>query len=192
MKKIFKKGLIVLLVSFIIFPPNSFLAFAQNKQTLNTQKIIFYINENRAQHNLPPLKENPLLSQAAFAKNSDMLQNQYFDHIAPSGKKWFAFILESGYRPEVAGENLAKGFQDEKELVEAFMNSPSHRENILNAKFEEIGISVVGNDNFVTIYFARKEASFILSNDLQQGFISYLHAFIEKVIQTSFYLLLYK
>ena len=193
MKKIILKSRFLLLGLVLTLAVQSpVLVLAQKEGYLEASKIIFYINKERNTYNLPPLKENLLLDQAAFEKNLDMQKNHYFDHVSPSGKKWLYFILNSGYKPEIAGENLAKGFGSEREIVEAFMNSPSHRQNILNPDFKEIGVSVLQDHNLLTVYFARQQSPSIFESNLKGDFRFYLQSFLKEIIQTSLYLLSFK
>jgi uncharacterized protein YkwD len=113
---------------------------------LNTEnikkEIITISNQERSAKNAGILYENPVLNQAAQNKLNDMFEKNYWDHTGPSGETAWDFISLHGYRYEVAGENLARGFSDPREVVNAWMKSPTHRENILNYKFQEIGIAV--------------------------------------------------
>ncbi len=107
-------------------------------------KIIFYTNQARLQYQLPPLKENNLLQQAAQNKLSDMVKNQYFDHVSPQGVSARDVIDSGGYKFIAIGENLALGgYSDEADLVNAWLASPGHRENILSKNYTEIGVAVV-------------------------------------------------
>lgn len=106
-------------------------------------RIIELTNQERAKNNLPPLQENSALDKAAQAKAANMFAEDYWAHFAPSGKTPWDFILGSGYSFSFAGENLAKNFQTNEGVVIAWMNSPSHRENIVSVKYKDIGIAVV-------------------------------------------------
>lgn len=109
---------------------------------IEKQKIIELTNIERAKLNLPSVRENIELDQAAEAKSANMFTENYWAHFAPSGKSPWDFMTGAGYRFTFAGENLAKNFQDSDSVVVAWMNSPSHRENIVNGKYKEIGIAV--------------------------------------------------
>ncbi len=111
--------------------------------SIDQQRLIELTNQKRAESSLPPLKENSLLDQAAQAKAANMFAEDYWAHYAPSGKDPWGFINASGYRFSYAGENLARSFNTSDEVVNAWMASPSHKENIVNAKYQEIGIAVV-------------------------------------------------
>lgn len=110
---------------------------------LNAQAIIEDTNRERAKNGLPPVVENSALDQAALAKAKNMFEEDYWAHFSPSGKDPWGFILSSGYKFSYAGENLARNFYNSQDVVTAWMNSPSHRDNILNSRYEEIGIAVV-------------------------------------------------
>jgi len=102
-------------------------------------------NGDRVSNNLPVLKINPELVAAAQAKANDMAARGYFAHVAPDGTDPWHWFAEAGYAFDYAGENLAIDFSDSGDVEKAWMNSPTHRENILSAHFTEIGIaSAVG------------------------------------------------
>lgn len=106
-----------------------------------TKTTLFNLtNQTRIISGLPPLKENPKLTQAAYLKAKDMLEKDYFSHFSPEGlSPWYWFKL-AGYDYSVAGENLAIGFLDTKEVYQAWLESPSHKTNLLNEKYQEVGI----------------------------------------------------
>ena len=103
-------------------------------------------NRARLAANIPALRENALLDAAAQAKANDMVANHYFAHVSPSGiSPWF-WIDEAGYSYAAAGENLAVDFLDSADVTNAWLNSPTHRENIMNANFTEIGMATAQGD----------------------------------------------
>ncbi len=105
--------------------------------------VIDLTNQKRAEAGLSPLKYNPKLADAARRKASDMFIKNYWAHNSPDGTKPWAFVLAAGYNYLHAGENLARDFNNPNTVVDAWMASPTHRENLLNARFTEIGIAVV-------------------------------------------------
>ncbi len=110
---------------------------------LNSSEIIELTNQERVSNKLSPLKENEILNKIAEKKIEDMSENQYFDHISPLNKKIDDLIQEYNYEYIGVGENLAMGnFKNEQEIVDGWMNSPGHRENILSFGFKEIGVAV--------------------------------------------------
>jgi hypothetical protein len=111
---------------------------------LTVKGVVDETNRQRREAGLPELVQNARLHQAAELKVKDMFDGQYFDHISPSGNGPSHFARQAGYRYVIIGENLALGnFKDDVALVEAWMNSQGHRENILNAQYQEIGVAVM-------------------------------------------------
>lgn len=98
-------------------------------------------NEDRAKNNVAPLKENKLLVKAAKLKAEDMATYGYFAHTSPDGKTPWYWLDKVGYQYLKAGENLAVNFSESKNVEEAWMNSPSHYENIIKKDYTEIGIA---------------------------------------------------
>ena len=90
---------------------------------------------------------------AARAKLFDMLKQDYFDHRTPDGRQPWAFMQAAGYAFQSAGENLAKGFDNERDLQRAWMKSRGHRANILNPLFTEIGVADA--NGVVVVMFGR-------------------------------------
>ncbi len=105
--------------------------------------VIEETNKERSAIGRSALSENQLLNRAAKAKLEDMFRRQYFDHISPDGKGPADLAKDASYSYIAIGENLALGnFKDDQALVQAWMDSPGHRENILHPGFSEIGVAV--------------------------------------------------
>ncbi|MGC9599566.1 MAG: CAP domain-containing protein [Minisyncoccia bacterium] len=98
-------------------------------------------NQARAAADLPALRESGLLDAAAQEKANDMVTNNYFAHTSPSGLTPWYWFQNVGYQFAVAGENLAVDFADSSDVTNAWLNSPEHRANIMNAGFSEIGMA---------------------------------------------------
>lgn len=109
---------------------------------LTSEQILTQTNQLRAQKNLPPLVENPLLDNAAKAKAKDMLAQDYWNHINPQGKTPWQFVREAGYEYQTAGENLALNYMSAESVIAAWRNSPTHNLNQMNPSYSQIGISV--------------------------------------------------
>jgi uncharacterized protein YkwD len=126
----------------------SYVEEAGLKNTKTTAKIsidgiIYYTNIERKKAGLNPLTKNTKLNASAGEKVDDMFSDQYFEHTSPNGKTAADLVKSQGYGFQVVGENLALGvFQTDQTLVQAWMNSPTHRANILNAKYTEMGAAV--------------------------------------------------
>lgn len=110
---------------------------------VDQKRLIELTNQERVKKGLPQVRENEALDKAAALKAQNMFSENYWAHFAPSGKTPWDFILGSGYRFTYAGENLAKNFYESSDVVSAWMASQTHRDNLLNSKYEDIGIAVV-------------------------------------------------
>ena len=102
--------------------------------------IIDLTNQERSADTLQPLQHNSVLDAAATLKAKHMAENEYFAHFSPDNVSPWHWFREAGYQYVHAGENLAIHFSDSDEVVDAWMNSPTHRENIMNGQFMEIGV----------------------------------------------------
>ncbi|MFH1705897.1 MAG: CAP domain-containing protein [Patescibacteria group bacterium] len=128
------------LISFIALLRPGVLGYSSD---ITPERVIQLTNDERIRRGLKPLKNDASLNEAALRKAGDMFAFDYWAHQSPSGREPWSFLKEVGYDYRVAGENLARDFYDADSAVEAWMKSQTHRENILNPKFSEIGISVV-------------------------------------------------
>jgi len=113
---------------------------------ISAQRVLALTNEVRQQYNLPIVQGDSLLDKAAQEKAQDMLENKYFDHFSPTGISPWYWIDKSGYDYYYAGENLAMNFLDSEEVIDGWLNSPSHKENLLNKDYKDIGIAVLSGD----------------------------------------------
>lgn len=106
--------------------------------------VVKYTNLERQKAGLADLQVNAKLNASAELKAKDMLAKQYFEHVSPSGRDIADLAGEAGYAYLLIGENLALGnFENDADLVAAWMASPGHRENILNSRYKEIGVAVL-------------------------------------------------
>lgn len=118
----------------------SVLGFASS---ISPTEIVNLTNQKRLENGLNSLQINPILNEAAQRKAADMFAFNYWAHTSPSGRDPWSFFQEAGYKYVYAGENLARDFMTSPAVVEAWMNSSSHKENLLNGKYKEIGVAVV-------------------------------------------------
>ncbi|OGG86178.1 hypothetical protein A2392_01820 [Candidatus Kaiserbacteria bacterium RIFOXYB1_FULL_46_14] len=102
--------------------------------------VIEETNASRAREQLPTLGRSAELDEAARLKAENMAAEGYFSHWSPEGVSPWHWFEEVGYNYTHAGENLAVHFTDSTAVVEAWLNSPSHRANILNEHYTEMGI----------------------------------------------------
>jgi len=131
---------LIALLFIVYFPKTIFFA------DLTKTALINLTNQERSTLGVSTLAENSTLDQAAYEKAKDMLSSDYFSHWSPTGVSPWYWFKKAGYSYKMAGENLAIGFLDSEEVVNAWLNSPSHRENLLNSNFREIGIAVLSGD----------------------------------------------
>jgi uncharacterized protein YkwD len=124
-------GLIIVIASVVA--ANDSRAYGISQDAIITQT-----NQNRASQLIP----DSILTKAAQAKADDMASKGYFSHMSPTGKSPWSFIKDQNYRYKVAGENLAVYFTDTQTLVNAWMNSPSHKQNIINPQFTHTGVGI--------------------------------------------------
>ncbi len=137
----------------------------QEKRELSKERIIYYINQERLGYGLIELKQNDLLDQIALIRVQDMIENDYFEHI--NQKEFESISNQLNYNFLLLGENIAKGyFSNNRTLVNAWLNSPSHRENILNKDYQETGVAIKDYENgkMVVQIFALPTYSSFLQN----------------------------
>lgn len=120
------------------------------------QAVVNLTNEERAKNGLQPLQIDYELSRVARDKSLDLYTNQYFDHNSPVYGSPFDMMRAYGISYRTAGENIAKGQRTPEEVVNAWMNSPGHRANILNGNFTHIGVGYIENGHHWTQMFIGK------------------------------------
>lgn len=104
--------------------------------------LVELTNGSRIDVNAGNLAVNPLLVISAQMKAEHMAKNGYFAHDSPTGESPWYWFGQSGYKFLYAGENLAVHFVDSEDVHRAWMASVTHRANILNPNFTEIGIGI--------------------------------------------------
>lgn len=114
---------------------------ATTTDTVFVSNVVALTNKDRVANGLPELTINTKLSDAAYEKALDMIDNNYFAHVSPAGKTPWYWMEQEGYNYIYAGENLAINFKTPEATQTAWMNSPSHRENILSTNYKEIGVA---------------------------------------------------
>ncbi len=116
------------------------LAFATE---MSPNNLLTITNQHRASNDGQPLQINSKLTEAAQRKAQDMAQRNYWSHTTPDGEQPWVFVDQVEYRYIKAGENLAYGFLTSEQTINGWMNSPSHRENMLDNSFSEVGFGFV-------------------------------------------------
>lgn len=137
MLKRFRTILLGAVVFSLVFAPQG-VAFAS---PITKANIVELTNKERIKAGLPILWSNHKLNLAAQNKANDMMAKGYWEHYH-DGKSPWDWMHEAGYEFKAAGENLAIDFLEVEPMVKAWMDSPSHRQNILNPNFKEIGVGV--------------------------------------------------
>ncbi len=124
----------------------------------NTEReVVRLVNIERQKAGLAPLKIDSKLCQIAKLKSEDMKKKGYFSHTSPTYGTPFDMLKQFNVTYKTAGENIAKGQKDAKAVVDAWMNSPGHRKNILSKSFTHIGVgNVKGSSNYWTQLFISK------------------------------------
>lgn len=138
-------------VSYLIYLPRT-IYFAD----ISSISLIKLTNQGREALGFGPLTENSQLNKAASLKAQDMIAQDYFSHQSPEGKSPWYWIKSANYDYQYAGENLAIGFLDSEEVYQAWNNSSSHKANLFNPNYQDIGITVLkgdfqGNETYVVV-----------------------------------------
>ena len=110
---------------------------------ITPEEIVELTNSEREEYGLSPLLLNMSLNEAARRKAADMFAFDYWAHKSPSNREPWDFFQEVEYDYIYAGENLARDFSTPEAVVAAWMMSPSHKDNIINGQYQEIGVAVV-------------------------------------------------
>lgn len=136
-----KISLLVLTVLFAINIP--VFAVAGTTPPVNPsyeQKVVELVNVERQKNGMPSLYYDPAISDVARTKSQDMAVNNYFAHNSPTYGMASDMLLKFGITWSAWGENIASGQDTPESVVSAWMNSPSHMENILSPNFTLIGV----------------------------------------------------
>ena len=128
-------------------------AFAENRtlprttetfvesSTLTVEDLVASMNRERIARGLRPFRLNQALCLAAADRVRDMLAKHYFNHVSPTGRDPFSWVDRRGYDYTDIGENLAVGYLTAEDVVDGWMHSAGHRENLLRSAFAEVGIA---------------------------------------------------
>jgi len=128
----------------------------ENQVSSEIMSLLNLVNLERQKYNLAELKLDLNLSEVAFDKAEEMLQENYFAHIGPNALTPGQRLNRFAYPWEKMGENLAKSYSANLTAEQAFhlwMNSPKHKENILNPEFQYIGLAF--DENYAVQEFVK-------------------------------------
>lgn len=146
--------IITLFASFIWAQPQ-FAMFVSQRGVLayatdmSHSGLLSATNAQRSAYGVSTLTINSKLNSAAQAKANDMVNRDYWSHQTPDGQQPWVFIINAGYQYLAAGENLAYGFSTSNGAVTGWMNSPSHKANLLSTSFTEVGFGYANSANYV-------------------------------------------
>ena len=140
---------------------------------ITVENVITLMNDYRTAHGVAPLRADSQLMKAADDRMRHMEDESYWNHDSPDGMTPFVWLKVRHYPYQYAGENLATGFEPARLLVESWMESPGHRDNILSTDFEDCGIAIIDGSTqgpavgkSIVVLFAKKQ------NDLQLPIIA--------------------
>lgn len=141
---------VIFLIAIIFFFSSFALSYVKNNYpnvlglsiNISSTDLLLLTNQQRMQNGFAPLSYNTDLANAASLKADDMFANNYWAHISPTGVTPWDFIQKEGYRYTYAGENLARGFTSATDVMNAWMNSPEHRANILSPNYQDVGFAI--------------------------------------------------
>ncbi len=115
---------------------------------MSISSLLSATNSQRAANGASGLSISSRLNGAAQAKANDMIARNYWSHTTPDGQEPWVFIDNAGYQYTKAGENLAYGFATSSAAVDGWMNSPSHRENLLDSAFSDVGFGFANGSSY--------------------------------------------
>jgi len=155
-KNIFTVLIFVLILAFALSLGTMIVKNTGLLASIRSAFLVSFANEDREKQNISTLTVNPLLVEAAQKKANDMAEKSYFAHTSPEGLSPWYWIQSVGYDYVYAGENLAVNFEDSEDVHNAWIASESHKKNIFNQHFTEIGIATAEG------FYKGEEATFVV------------------------------
>jgi hypothetical protein len=133
------------LEAYVRHPGGRVLSYA-NSMTISS--LLADTNAAREANGAGDLGLNQQLDAAAQANADDMAARNYWSHYTPDGNPPWVWVTAQGYSYQKLGQNLATGFSDEQSTIDGWMNSPPHRENLLDPSFKDVGFGFANNPNY--------------------------------------------
>ncbi|MBX4190897.1 hypothetical protein KW794_02300 [Candidatus Saccharibacteria bacterium] len=133
------------LQAYVRHPGGRVLAYATS---MSINGLLTSTNASRASNGVAGLSLNNKLNAAAQASADDMANRNYWSHNTPEGNPPWIWVTNQNYSYQKLGQNLATGFADEQSTIDGWMNSPPHRENLLDPAFTEAGFGFANNPNY--------------------------------------------
>lgn len=131
----------------LIYPGNKINIPNMNDTRAAEAEVIRLVNIQRSKNGLQPLAANWQVGRVARYKSQDMINKHYFSHTSPTYGSPFNMMETFGIKFSAAGENIAMGQRTPAEVVNAWMNSPGHRANILNPSYTQLGVGLAKDSN---------------------------------------------
>jgi len=142
-----KSSLAIYLLLIIIFNLGFSIWGTNTVQAQVSSSVLYELhNQERLKSGLTQLSINSDLVESATKKAEVMLELDCWSHYCPSDTTPWVYFDQSGYKYIFAGENLAEGFDNNENVISAWLNSPTHRDNMLKPEFSEIGIGFAYGD----------------------------------------------
>ncbi len=116
--------------------------------SVSSNGLLNNTNQTRLQQGRLAVTISTDLARAAQAKANDMVSRNYWSHLTPDGKTPWTFVDISGYQYQKAGENLAYGFATNEDVIKGWLNSPAHKQTMLDNDYREVGFGVASSPNY--------------------------------------------
>lgn len=161
---------VLLMQAFYNFAVGGHFSVLGRSTTTSISGLLADTNQAREKSGLSPLKLNKKLDQAAYLKAQDMFNNNYWAHVSPSGVQPWSWLGKVHYSYDKAGENLAKNYPSSQATLQAWLASPTHRANVLNKNYTDVGFAVVDgklqdqSTSLVVAYYGKPESSAVLAS----------------------------
>lgn len=127
----------------LVFSSLFSLTAAADAGGINVDNVLRLMNAERAARGVAPLRIDARLTLAAEDRMRHMEEDGYWSHESPDGMSPFVWLAPRAYEHRFAAENLAAGFETSEVLVQAWMESPGHRGNIISPNYEDCGIAII-------------------------------------------------
>jgi uncharacterized protein YkwD len=110
-----------------------------------SNQLLNLINAERRKVGALPLRINSKLTQAALGQSQDMATHNFFSHTGSNGSQLSARISGTGYRWSAVAENIAAGQSTPSQVFQSWLNSPPHKQSMLDPKYKEVGFGYASN-----------------------------------------------
>ena len=117
---------------------------ARANRSYNNQ-LLFLINSERRKVGAPALRINSNLTQAALGQSQDMATHNFFSHTGSNGSQLSVRVSATGYNWSTVAENIAAGQSTPSQVFQSWLNSPSHKQNMLNPTYRDVGFGYASN-----------------------------------------------